>query len=225
MNKINGIIYKAENIVNGKVYIGQTIRNINVRKSIHKNNALKGESNIYFHRAIRKHGFDNFEWSILCECDSKEKLNAIEKFYISAYRKMTEVYNVTDGGEGALGYKPTEETLKKLSESHIGKKSGNKGNIYSEEIRKKISDSKKKYVGELNPFYGKKHSPESIKKMSDAKRGMYSGEKNPMFGVSLSSPNKGKKMSDEQRKKISESLKGNIPWNKGLKKSTSVEVI
>lgn len=31
------------------------------------------------------------------------------------------------------------------------------------------------------------------------------------------SPTKGKKMSDETKKKLSESLKGRIPWNKGLK--------
>ena len=38
------------------------------------------------------------------------------------------------------------------------------------------------------------------------------------------SPNKGKKMSKKLRKKLSESHKGQVPWNKGLKR-TFVEII
>lgn len=169
-NNINGIIYKAENLINGGVYVGQTIRGLSTRKSIHKNNALKGFKNNYFYKAIRMYGWDSFEWTILATTESKSKLNAMEKFYIAAYRKMTKCYNLTDGGDGSVGYVPTKETLKKLSESHKGLVSGNKGNKYSEETRKKISESKKKYVGEKNPFFGKKHSRESIAKMSETKK-------------------------------------------------------
>lgn len=217
---MTGVIYKAENKINGNVYIGQTIRNLNDRISVHKNNAFIQECNYVFSKALRKYGFENFTWTVLVKTDSKDKLNALEKLYISAYKKMTKIYNMTDGGEGALGYIPTEKTLKKLSESHKGLKSGNKGNKYSEEIRKKMSDSKKKLTGKKNPFYGKKHSAESIKKMSDAKKGKYTGEKNPMYGKSLTAWNKGKTgiYSEETLKKMSKTQfkKGQIPWNKKI---------
>lgn len=216
MNKIKGIIYKAENKLTGSVYIGQTTKDLKQRILKHKNTAFNKTESYTFHKALRKYGLENFEWNILTETDSKEKLNALEKLYISYYKKTTKCYNMTDGGEGCLGYIPTGETLKKLSESHKGLISGNKGNKYSEETRKKMSDKKKKLTGEKNPFYGRKHSPESLKKMSDAKKGKYAGEKNPMYGISITAWNKGISPSEETKRKISESLKGNIPWNKKI---------
>ena len=73
-----------------------------------------------------------------------------------------------------------------------GKPAHNRGKPRSEETKQKIRDTKKKnYVKENNPRYGKP------------------------------SPLKGRKLgpySDERRKNISEALKGNTPWNKGLTK-------
>lgn len=64
---------------------------------------------------------------------------------------------MTDGGEGNHGRSVSEETRKKMSESHK--------NI-SEETRQKMRNAKKgKYDGENHPFYGKHHSKESIEKM------------------------------------------------------------
>jgi hypothetical protein len=52
-----------------------------------------------------------------------------------------------------------------------------------------------KRIGELNPFYGKKHEKETIDKM-----------KNKIF-------------TNETRKKMSDAKKGVIPWNKGNKQT------
>ena len=54
-----GIIYKAVNKSNGKVYIGQTIDGINKRSSQHCSNALNKNHSAYntkFYRALRKYG-------------------------------------------------------------------------------------------------------------------------------------------------------------------------
>jgi len=58
---------------------------------------------------------------------------------------------------------------------------------------------------------GGAHSEETKQKISLANK----GENNGMYG--RSSWNAGKKLSEEHRRKLSESHKGNIPWNKGKK--------
>ena len=58
---------------------------------------------------------------------------------------------------------------------------------------------------------GFKFSEESRKKMSDAKKGMFVGDKNPMYGV---------KMSEESRKKMSDAKKGKPNGRKGNFKHT-----
>ncbi len=54
------LIYKVVNKVDGKIYIGQTVGNLNRRKSEHLNDAKVGRYDSYFHNALRKHGKDNF---------------------------------------------------------------------------------------------------------------------------------------------------------------------
>lgn len=63
-----GIIYRYTNPNNGKVYIGQTIHP-EQRKRNHIHEALVKGSDFYFHRAIRKHGFDTFIYEVLEEAD------------------------------------------------------------------------------------------------------------------------------------------------------------
>lgn len=58
--------------------------------------------------------------------------------------------------------------------------------------------------GELNHFYGKKHSEKSIRQMKEIKLGMYDKEKNPFYG---------KKHSEETKSKISKNLKNHFLFN------------
>jgi group I intron endonuclease len=225
------IIYRVTNIINGKVYIGQTVKTLEMRKSLHLSNLKKG-SDLYFHRAIKKYGEENFKWEILCELDSKEKLDEMEKFLISIYKKeKCGCYNMTDGGDGATGYKHTEENKKKISESNKGRinpykgrkrkplsdetkkklSEAHKGKIISEETRKKISTANK----------GKKRSEESKKRISIGKKGI---PKSKETKKKLSDANKGKKHTEESKQKMSKGHMGNIPWNKGKKECFSDEV-
>lgn len=90
-------IYKAENLINGKVYIGQSI-NIENRKIEHLSHA--GCDKTKFHRALLAYGENNFKWSILEKCD-KNKLNEREIYWISVYNSFNNGYNMTSGGDGA----------------------------------------------------------------------------------------------------------------------------
>lgn len=47
------IIYKAENKVNGKVYIGKTVQLLHGRRLSHLSSIRRNEYNTFFHRAIR----------------------------------------------------------------------------------------------------------------------------------------------------------------------------
>jgi group I intron endonuclease len=95
------IIYKATNIVNNKSYIGQSINSLKVRKASHKCAALK-DSNSYFHKAIRKYGWDLFIWEILYECNSIEELDSKETELILLHEThylTGKGYNITKGGD------------------------------------------------------------------------------------------------------------------------------
>jgi len=128
-----GIIYKVTNLINEKVYIGQTILKFKRRKQIHEN----CKQGWYFNRAIRKYGKNNFEWGILEHCDSKEELDEMEFHYIKQYNTFGKNgYNLTYGGDGVIGYKHSEENKKKISNS-------NKGRIISIETRERMSEAQK----------------------------------------------------------------------------------
>lgn len=58
-----GYIYKIENKLNGKKYIGQTIKSLEKRFSQHKNNYTKSYfSQLALYQAFQKYGIDNFSF-------------------------------------------------------------------------------------------------------------------------------------------------------------------
>jgi group I intron endonuclease len=123
-------IYKATNTINGKCYVGHD-SNWPYRRTAHKSAAKRG-SDCAFHRAIRKYGWDAFEWEIVeqSEEDNSILLTEREEFYIRKFNSHYidgHGYNMTYGGEATLGWVPTEETKNRISESKKGKPSGRKG--------------------------------------------------------------------------------------------------
>jgi len=76
------IIYKTTNLINGKIYIGQTTVGIDNRWKTH----IRAKDDSIIHKAMRKYGTDNFKIECLYECDNIEDLNEQEKYYISHYK-------------------------------------------------------------------------------------------------------------------------------------------
>jgi group I intron endonuclease len=96
-------IYKVTNKVNGKLYIGFDSNWPN-RKINHKSKAKIG-SNRHFHNAIRKYGWDNFEWEVICQSlDGEYLLKVMEPYFIKYYNTFNNGYNYTLGGEGNVKF-------------------------------------------------------------------------------------------------------------------------
>ena len=122
------IIYKVTNKVNSKCYIGQTINPLYERKKGHKYAARERGRYSYFYNAIRKYGWDNFSWEVVCECGTTEELNDKEVYYIGLYGD----YNLAKGGNSRSGYKHSEKYKQNMSRVL-------KGRIFSDEHRKNLS--------------------------------------------------------------------------------------
>ena len=96
-----GYIYKGTNKINGKSYIGQTIKSIEERWRQHCYYEKHDECP-KLNRAIAKYGIENFELSLVEECQIEE-LNEKEIFWISQYDSFHNGYNSTFGGD--VGYR------------------------------------------------------------------------------------------------------------------------
>lgn len=102
-------LYKIENLLSGKVYIGIT-NNPKARENRHFNykNVFKNKTVNILYRAMEKHGAENFVFSLLCVGD-KDYILDLEVKAILAYRSMQRPfgYNIKPGGQSGRGYSVT----------------------------------------------------------------------------------------------------------------------
>lgn len=119
-------IYKITNIVNGKTYVGYT-NNPKNRWSAHKSEAKSGRCNQNIHKAMAKHGIDNFTFEVLFEhADQEFVFKVMEDEFIKIHKAMGPYgYNMAPGG-GGRGH-ISEETCKLISEKTKGRTPWNKG--------------------------------------------------------------------------------------------------
>lgn len=165
-------IYLITNVINGKMYVGQTCQEIKTRWSHHKGDANRGSSR-YFARAIYKHGDDKFVVESISLCISKRVADILEKFWISKLKTnlASHGYNLTLGGEGACGTNVSLKTRFKMSQSRVGKVQSEEtitkrvayhlGAKRSEETKEKIRDAWK--IRRQTPM-----SEETRRKLSEA---------------------------------------------------------
>ena len=125
---MTGIIYRAYCVKTNKSYIGQTQRKLQERITQHKSESFNEESPGYlyhFHRAIRKYGFDSFQWEVLetVDCDKafnlQELLNYLETKYITMYDSYHNGYNSAPGGQTGSYCLGEKSHFAKLSEEDV----------------------------------------------------------------------------------------------------------
>lgn len=211
--KICGVYMIRSNIKPERIYVGSSC-DIKERWDSHR---LDLKNNKHHSRILQNHynkyGEEDLVFSILLLCERNDLIPVggivlIEQMFIVLYKyKNTKkpFFNINPTAGSPMGFTPSNETRKKLSNSL-------KGRVFSEEHRRKIGDANRVRViseetrnkmrkpktdehkrhlsesrpdisGKLNPMFGKHHSKESIEKMSNSRKKLYSdGYVNPMLG-------------------------------------------
>lgn len=134
------IIYKITNQIDGKQYVGQTVRPLTERFQEH------ARKKSILNNAIKSYGIENFLVEKIDSAETIEELNEKEIEWISKLNTLTpNGYNLCFGGGNTTGYKHKPKSKKLMSLKRKGR-----------------------FTAEQNHFYKKKHSEETRKKMRAA---------------------------------------------------------
>jgi group I intron endonuclease len=113
-------IYTIKNLVNGKMYVGQTIQsNPKMRWYAHCDMMRKGKKS-YLYDSIRKHGLENFLWQVVDTASSIEHLNELETAWANTLKKQGIVlYNNRETGNNKRhSAKSIEKMQQRQREAH-----------------------------------------------------------------------------------------------------------
>jgi len=141
-------LYKITNLLNNKIYIGQTVQPTR-RWYQHRRESAKPTKAIHY--AINKYGAHNFIFEVIAMSKTQADTDLVEIMLIQQYQShyfTNNGYNMSMGGTGTNGYHHSKETKKKISTGNKGKKgqiAWNKGltNCFSQETLNKMSEAKK----------------------------------------------------------------------------------
>jgi group I intron endonuclease len=161
-------IYLIRNSVDKRVYVGMS-KNLSDRIARHRRYLKKGNhDNKQLQEMFNRYG-DIFSYEILHQGEyTLDELYEMEKQEIERHRAFTAGFNYTLGGAGSEGFKHTQESSEKMSET------------------RKVT-----FLGEGNPFYGKSHSEETKQTIREATSKRMAGvpkSKEQKHKMSLSSP-------------------------------------
>lgn len=175
-----GWIYQIKNIVNDKVYIGQTSQHNVAARWMNHIKSINSGMDSYLIRAFKCHGLENFAFSVIAEVPD-DHLDEAEIDAISNNKSLSpNGYNIREGGSRG---KHSQESIEKIRESHIGK-------THTDETKEKLRH--------LN--LGKKHTQES----KDKTRQAMSGKPKPLEAIEKSAKARtGLKRSNEIKEKMS----------------------
>lgn len=151
-------IYKIQNKVNGKLYIGSAV-NLPKRFYHHQNRLLAGRhANKHLQKAWDKYGQTAFRFVVVEKVERTYDLIRREQYWINKFQSYTKGYNLCPTAGSSLGIKRSLEHRRKTGIASLGRKHTTKtkqiirdaalGRRHSLESKKKISDSK---LGDKNP--------------------------------------------------------------------------
>lgn len=108
------VIYLIRNLVNGKVYVGQTVvKHPNQRKRQHFSRLKCGtHNNPHLQAAYNKYGAKVFQFEVCEVVNSLELLNTLEKTWIEFYKNQGKSYNLRNGGDRNLISCVTKQRMK-----------------------------------------------------------------------------------------------------------------
>lgn len=152
------LIYKITNILNGKLYIGQTTKTLGQRIQNHRN-SMVSMVDTHLYNAMRKYGWDNFKFEVIATAEDKETLDELESYFIRKYDTIKNGYNMAPGG----GYNPMSSDV--VAEKHHSK-------MRTPEVRQKISES-------MKASYAERGGPteDHRKHLSQSRKDLYASER------------------------------------------------
>lgn len=156
-----GYIYLIRNVVNHKVYVGQTKQSPQKRWNEHiraSKSEIKRSPKLY--NAINKYGLCMFDFEVISEVfgstekELKDKLNRLEIYFINYYKSTEWGYNLTIGGNQVAN---TSETIMKISKTKQKKNTIEFGDRQYNALRNHRTESEPGYLdiweaNELNDF-------------------------------------------------------------------------
>lgn len=110
-------IYKITNLVNEKVYIGQSVA-LHKRINMHKNELKYNKhKNYHLQRAVNKYGFDSFKFETIEHCKEEELYNR-ENYWMLFYKSHDSNYgyNIYLPSEDERKFRLTDEAKLEISE-------------------------------------------------------------------------------------------------------------
>lgn len=148
-------IYRIVNLINNKIYIGQTTQDPYKRLCDHFYQANKKTKRSRYnktplHNAIRKYGIENFKFEPIYSCFDIDELNKRETYFILEYKSNESEfgYNCNTGGTNKL----LNETTKQRMSLAASKRTAN------------IPNGENHWAyGLTGTMLGKKHTDKSIK--------------------------------------------------------------
>jgi len=189
-------IYKIENTVNGKVYIGSAMDTA-ARRREHRSLLERGlHHSAKLQNAWKKYGSDSFVFAVVEVVEDTIFLLAREQFWMWRTDASVKGYNILPNASSRLGMKHSAETRAKIGEA-------GRGRVRSEEARAATSKS-------LLGFKRPPITPEHRAALSAAHR----GKKNPRTKEhqgKLNASHRGWQVSTETRASMSAAAKARSP--------------
>jgi hypothetical protein len=152
------------------------------------------------------------------DCSSEAIAFELEKGLIKCLRRMgVELCNLTDGGEGASGYVPTEATRKRIAEA-------GKGRIVSAETKAKKSATRKAQIAAdpsivanlRSKLKGRTFSEQTLARMRASQQRSFAT--NQLRKERIAAGNRGKTNSEESNQKRAETLRAYFSTPEGKEK-------
>ena len=177
-------VYKITNLVNNKMYIGQSTRGVAQRFYRHICDAMNGKLDTHFARAIRKYGPENFTVDIIDTASNQEELNQKEQYWIREYGSICHGYNETDAiykSGGNTYMSKTESEMNGIRDRIRETKLGSK-NPHSRKIKCRNENTGEELffdtVKECQEYFGEAHHRFITTRVNHCTRSLYLGEWN-----------------------------------------------
>ena len=132
------LIYKITNNINGKCYIGQTIKAPQERWKEHQRHAYGthiNDQNKALYRAIRKYGLENFSFEVIQDnIQDYQELDEAEIYWINYYDSFVNGYNANFGGQRYHIILPHDEIIKDYLKTRSARKTAKKFGIHNNTV-------------------------------------------------------------------------------------------